>query len=220
MRHALVVVSSNRLPERETATALQALAVGGVAVLELHDCGDVALARNLALSSALRKLELRELEHVDTVLMVDDDMAFTPAMAQAVVDCSRVHRLAASGAYKLADGRLAAQHLEGNRWLTGLGFLAIPKALLRELAAASPRFKRHARATELEWHLTWSGIAAPHSAWPDAVPIWEGEDFVLTRRLGGALLTPVRVGHVKKRVLMLDERQLTEHVAELTKVEP
>jgi hypothetical protein len=207
MKHVLVLTSSNRLMEHQTTVAVQELVNRGAGHIEQRDTGDVSLARNLALSMACQALQNGPHE---AVLMIDDDMVFTPEQAEALVTHALSREVAASACYVLSDGRLAATHLSGDRWLTGLGFLAIPRSLLLAVASRATRFRAHRGSKD--WVVEFTRSCADLVM--DGEPHWDPEDYRFTRQLGGCELLPIAVGHVKKRVLLPDHTKLSAFIAE------
>lgn len=161
----------------------------------------LGLARNITLDATLKAAEGTSIE---TVLMLDDDMVFTPEDAAFLVEASRKYGMPVSAMYALSDGNLAASPIPKSspgpsdlpwtcqRWMTGLGLVAIPIARLRDLKTRSETLI----AREPMTAFTWEGSG--HDGY------WYGEDMRLCRRLGGVLLAPVPVGHVKARVLYPD----------------
>jgi len=205
MHNTLVLTSSNRLMEHQTVVAVQDLVNAGAGYIEQRDTGDVSLARNVALTLALRSMA--DGPH-EAVLMIDDDMVFGREHAEAVVRHALARDVPTSACYVLPDGRLAATHFAGERWLTGLGFLCIPRAQLFVLASQSTRFRGHRGAQD--WLVEFTRSCADQLI--DGELHWESEDYRLTRRLGGVELLPIAVGHVKKRVLLPDQSALAEFI--------
>ncbi len=206
MQHVLVLTSSNRLMEHQTMVAVQDLVSRGAGWCEQRETGDVSLARNIALTLALGKLEVTAHE---AVLMIDDDMVFGHEQAQAVVAHALARDVPTSACYVLGDERLAATHLTGDRWLTGLGFLCIPRTQLFALASQSTRFRAHRGSTD--WMVEFTRSCADLQL--DGETHWEPEDYRLTRRLGGVELLPIAVGHIKKRSLLPDQTKLGAFIA-------
>lgn len=191
-------MSSNREIEQRTRACLVQASQQGAIILTQRGSSDVALARNIALMGACNKL--RELGSArDTVLMVDDDMVWTPGAAQKLVSRSR-EGVAVSAIYSTyrADDEtvsIAAQLIPNTRpketwirgsWVTGLGFIAIPAELLLELEQNSETwlFREERRPA-----FTWAGPKYDR---------WWSEDYCLCERLGGVELNDVRVGHIKR----------------------
>jgi len=145
--------------------------------------------------------------------MIDDDMAFNANHAQAVINASRQFKAAVSAAYILGSGMLAAEKVEGDRWLTGLGFLAVPVVQLEALAENSPKFKAARTATEETIGFTAAGV------WHQSSKVWEPEDYCFTRRLGGVILLKMFVGHVKPKVMIPDMTKI-EGATEMPTNEP
>lgn len=202
MKKTILVVSHNRPIQDRTLELLASFTRMGVPQVTQKGCADVALARCMALSgacNALRNLNQQISEKsittrdqhfgrepFDTVLMVDDDMLFTPEQAQELVTSTRETGVPASAMYATTEGRLAAGKLPGmDRWLTGLGLLAIPAAALLALEADSPPFPLS------------NGIFKAFTSSSCHDGKWFSEDFELCLRLGGVHLLPMAVGHLK-----------------------
>lgn len=196
MKNTVIIVSHNRPIADLTLQAIKELAGAGALFLRQQGTTDVTLARNLALSGTC--IQLRADPSRDTVLMVDDDMVFTVEQAQELVDYSRGFCVAASAMYATAQTTLAATRLQTpagkvQRWVTGLGLLAIPALALLELEQRSEPFITSGRTN---YGFTWS-MASGGQYW--------SEDFTLCRRLGGVHLLPLAVGHLKMWPLYPDD---------------
>ncbi len=203
MKRTLFVYSSNRNIPAEFQSSLQDSSQAGAAVAKWEGSSDVTLARNISLSIACEAL----LQHgwVDVVLMVDDDMVWTVEQAQQVADRCRATQRPCSACYAMKDGRMAAYH-DGKIWQTGLGFLAIPRQLLLDMYVTSRLFKAADGRPVREF--TKSGVEGN-----DQEGEWKGEDFWLTRRMGGVELLPIGVGHIKQIVLYPQPGKLVEFIA-------
>ncbi|HEX2873067.1 MAG TPA: hypothetical protein VHP33_17515 [Polyangiaceae bacterium] len=198
MRNTIIVMSSNREIETATKKTLQNLTDLGAIVLLETGSADVAFARCRALSWACEKL--REYPERDVVLMLDDDMDVPAETAQALADRARETGRACSAVYSTLTARVAAARWPGHPglWLVGLGCVAIPRALLLDLEERSESFEVNGRVYSA---LTWSG---PEDG------TWVGEDFRLSKNLGGVHLCPLAVGHIKKGALWPDEETLAQ----------
>jgi hypothetical protein len=193
VKNTVIVCSTNRAVQDQTRQAIEYLCSQGAELIWQTGSADVAFARNVALTGALRCVATHNKvrpEPIDVVLMVDDDMTFTLEQAQELVTHARETGVAVSAMYATLMGTLAATRLytppgEPQRWLAGLGLLAIPFPLLQELARRSEIFQSHG---EERIEFTW---AAAHNG------EWFAEDYVLCRRLGGVHLLPMGVGHLK-----------------------
>lgn len=199
MSHNLVICSSHHGICSATQGSIGALVRRGYNAVVDEGCADVALARNMALSRALEKV--RELENVDeyVFLLIDDDMVFDATQADILCAQARMIRMPVSGIYATAMATVAATLLEPTtrRYLTGLGFLAIPVPLLLELESKSQSF-RHGDGTYTEY--CWTGCAdrfASQLLPPKLHDGWISEDYCLTLRLGGARLSRMAIGHMK-----------------------
>lgn len=196
MNATLVIVSSNREPEPETRQTLAAFQKAGALLLREMGSADVAYARNRALSFACDTL--RDHAEVQTVLMMDDDMAVQLATAQQLITRSRELGRAVSGVYATKTQHIAGCLWKGHDglWLVGLGCVAIPRALLLELEARSDSFESAGRfMSEFTWACAEDGG-------------WVAEDYRLSMQLGGVHMEPVALGHVKKGVLWPDDDTL------------
>jgi hypothetical protein len=196
MNSTLVLVSSNRDPEPETLQTLVAFQKAGAKLLKEMGSADVAYARNRALSFACDVL--RDYPELQTVLMMDDDMAVYVHTAQQLIDRSRQLERAVSGAYATKTARLAGCRWKAKPglWLVGLGCVAIPRALLLDLEERSASFESAGRfMTEFTWACAEDGG-------------WVAEDYRLSMQLGGVHMEPVGLGHVKKGVLWPDDETL------------
>ena len=213
MKRTLLVYSCNHTLQLKTGAAIGACSQAGAAIVEQAGTSDVAVARNAALTMACAVLDQG---HHDVVLMVDADMGFTLQQAQCIVDHVRKTGVAASGCYIVGSenkARLAATPYQNGRWLTGLGFVAIPAAMLLKLRELSPKFK----CAEGELHeFTSSGVTIS----TEGERIWITEDTRLTSRLGGVELLPMAIGHIKTAMMMPGteanlERVIAEHTTPL-----
>jgi hypothetical protein len=206
MKNCLIVCSSNRLMEHETFCILMMLVANGIAYTEHYGTTDIALTRNMALTKALR---IAEASKKDVIVMIDDDIYFSPKQLQELVSFVREHNKPAAGGYVLADGKIGAQLIEETgQWLTGLGFLGIPVSHLQEVAKRCRKFRPTIQSTDVFIEFCRSG---PKDDGEGGL-VWEYEDFSLTEMLGGVTLLPLAVGHVKKRVLGYTNEELADFI--------
>ncbi len=229
MNRTIVLCSFNRPIQEATRNAITQLREHGAAYIPQSGAADVTLARNLALSGGcrwLRHINDNAIERGgtqtmrDTFLMVDDDMLFTPEHAQILINHSRTHQRPASAMYATLHGTIAASpfhdhpadddktiallraaNVQPQRWVAGLGLLAIPVALLLELEAKQPKFKFPDLTQEgrpLIDNTAFTSSGAMNGEW------WS-EDYTLCRNLGGVHLLPMAVGHLKTIPIYPDE---------------
>jgi hypothetical protein len=170
--------------------------------LYVEVCGfaDVGLGRNKSLMQAL---SIAEKEKLSSVVLVDDDMTFGPDTVDSLSRHCQELQAPVSAIYTLKDGTAAAHCYKrvpvvgepwmSNRWMCGLGLIAIPTTLLRSLADSSDTVDVLGPTTIF----TWAGPDAQGSE-------WYGEDTRLCKRLGGAILAPLPAGHLKQYALMPD----------------
>lgn len=209
MQNVVIAVASNRPIPSLTQQSLRALQVAGAALHTIEGSSDVAFARNVMLSLLVESMRADASRNV--ALLIDDDMVFS--LQQALQLCAHAHGFgrAASGIYPTAIGELAASSALcpfPERWITGLGFFAIPRAALLQLADESPSFAWTEGRTL--WEFTNSALHELRGQ-----PVWLGEDYWLCIRLGGVDLLPIAVGHLKTIPLYADDetiRMIAERV--------
>ncbi len=206
----VVVCSTHNGVSNETQGCIGSLVRKGFAALIEEGCPDVALARNMALTRVLRNIdEYPEREDV-VILMVDDDMVFDAVQAEVLCSQARETRQPVSAIYATKRATIAATMLcDGTPryYMTGLGFIAIPIHKLHNLKRCSYTF-RHDGNEYVEF--CWTGVAEHHIKDADLLPPtmkghWLSEDYCLTARFGGARLSRMGVGHVKKVPLYPDK---------------
>lgn len=196
MKNTIVLMSSNREMEKQTAQSLDELArLGAIRMVE-RGSPDVAFARCRALSWVCD--QLRERPERETVLMIDDDMVVPADVAQHLVEESRRRGVACSAVYTTLNAKIAGERWKDGRWLVGLGCLAIPRELVLQLELESESFEIQGNVHSA---FTWCG---PENG------KWIAEDFRLCMRLGGVHLCPVMVGHVKKWELWPDDEAMAK----------
>ncbi|NJK42323.1 MAG: hypothetical protein HC937_00630 [Aquincola sp.] len=145
-----------------------------------------------------------EEQRADVVLCIDDDIEFGAVDAQTIVDMARQRQAAVSAVYVNTTHAICAAPLEGvpGRYLVGLGFCAVPVPLLLNLAA---------RLTPVQGPtgmvLPWCTSGPNYSTEP---PRWECDDYSFSRLIGGAVLAPIAVGHVKRVGLWPDEQTIAQ----------
>ncbi len=205
MKGILLVYSSNRNLAPEFEVSLQASVMAGAGVAKWEGASDVVFARNVSLSKASEVL-LNNPNRFDVVLMVDDDIVWQIEQARALAEHCRVTGRPSAGCYVMKDGRMAAHFADG-AWQCGLGFVAIPARTLLDTYISSRRFKGASGEPVREF--TKSGVEGPDESEGE----WKGEDYWLTRRLGGVDLLPIGVGHIKQVVLYPQKEKLEEFIA-------
>jgi hypothetical protein len=169
----------------------------GFRVNLIEGVSDTALARNLTLTRAVARCS------AEVVIMCDDDMVFEPGKAHKLAELALRLDSPVSGLYVLKSGHSAAWPYKPGadwqeaRWLTGLGFLAIPLSHLRALAEKSIECDGRGTGDPFVTAFCWSGPRVPEASEGRDGAYWESEDYCLTRRLGGVVLAPMGVGHLK-----------------------
>jgi hypothetical protein len=209
MKDVLVVCSSNRAVEYETTVLLSSLLSIGAGYVEQRNSADVSFARNYALTMVVEVLKKGN-RKFDTVFMLDDDMYCDTPTVQKLVDASRHHKTACSGQYVTSKGVPVAKLWPAGssavesvlpRYLTGIGCLAIPANMVLELAEKSEQYYHD--DDKLVTEFTWAG--GDLSPFGTKRREWVGEDYRLCMRLGGVILCPYKVAHIKKQLMVPKE---------------
>lgn len=203
MKNVLLVVATNRAMDSRTQSSLNAVRMAGAAQLITEGSSDVAIARNISLSMAVRTMEMHP--DRDVALLVDDDMVFSVDQAAALCTYVAEKGVPASAVYSTAIGEIAASSSLSptpGKWLTGFGFLGVPRAVLFALAERVPKFKW--KNGEELYCFTDSALHELH----DGVTRWIGEDYWFCYQLGGIDLLPIDVGHLKTVPLFASEETL------------
>lgn len=164
---------------------------------------DLAGGRSWLLS---RCLESSEQQGRTCILCIDDDMVFTPAHAKQLVEYALEHNVGTSAMYPTAEGRLAATRYpvkRGNvtveRFKVGLGFCAVPVKLLQSVRDSFPGAATY---TENGWIYPFCESRARYDREPAE---WVAEDYDFSEKLGGVVLLPIAVGHLKTVPLYADQ---------------
>lgn len=184
-----------------TAASIMEAAEYGAKHIILSGCSDIALARNLILKAALAR------EDWTCLLWVDGDISFTAEAAHRVCRQSDLTGAAVSAVYGTDNGHVAATRAPAwgpDRWLTGLGFLAVQRRHIWRLS------KEFAPVTAMNGeliHPVFESLAIDGQ--------WSSEDYTFCRRLGGVLLCPVGVDHHKIRTIRPDAATLAQANAAL-----
>jgi glycosyltransferase involved in cell wall biosynthesis len=165
---------------------------------------EVSWARNQSLTFASKKRD-----EYDVVMLIDDDIVdYTPEDVREICEKAHASRSPVTGVYLDRNGKPTLKRYHDpsgvpatGRWVGGLGFCAIPMECIVILDSVS-KLVHNARGEEVI-AFTWTGIDEDSKA-------WLSEDIRLTKRLGGMLLHPVGVGHLKPIPLRPTAEQLAE----------
>ena len=191
MKNLVIVIATNRpQPNEKLLKSLVSFAARGTAIIQHVGTTDVALARNISLT--LVHDVLKQGQH-NMVLMLDDDMVFTDDDVIEVVKHAYESGRPTSACYVMANGSLVARRKNG-KWMTGLGFLAVPAKVLLNLAESSETFR-----CPIDEHKSLDIIKFTECRIVKRE--WQGEDYVFCERLGGVDVVPVGVGHIKQQIL-------------------
>lgn len=175
-----------------TRRCIDALCDLGAARLELAGTSDIALARNLLLTRA------REApEHRDVFMLIDDDMSFSAAQAELLVQECLERDAPVSAVYATNASCLAATRRADGTWLTGLGFMALTRGCLQKYADELVSVVGINNERFLPFCQT-----GPH--YEDEGGVWLSEDYWFCRALGGVQLLPFSVAHLKRMPITAD----------------
>lgn len=201
MKRTLVLLLTYRGATEETKVSIENLQRAGARSWGLKGTADVALGRSWLFSDALRVSEGTD---IDTFLCVDDDMVFSVDDAEALVAASRESGDLVSGIYGTSKASAALTKWNSGRWLTGMGFLAVPVARMREKQAALPVLADN-NPPVTAW--AQSGL---HPAYGGR---WTCEDYWFCLHWDGVLVAPVGVGHLKTIAIWPDDESIAGIVA-------
>lgn len=196
MKNVLGICTTHRGIMKQTLACMKA---ANVNYLEMEGTADIAAGRCLSLDGGLAYADANP--EVDTFLMFDDDMVFSPETVSQLVHYSQILKHPVSAIYVLsnfaaaaspyADVPVVGEPWMSRRWLCGLGLMAMPVKTIRELKTKSSCVS----ANDLTMTaFTWTGEEPGESA-------WYSEDTRLCKRLGGAILAPLAAGHLKMQEL-------------------
>jgi hypothetical protein len=160
----------------------------GAAVSLQQGTADLAGGRNAALNA----MAARPADACDVVLCIDDDIVATPLQAMQVTQIPDGYA-AQSARYVRQDGALAAWPRANNRWHTGFGLLAVRHAVLKDMRACLPSYRRNGET-----------LAVYAQCGPGPTGTWRIDDESFCDNLepwGGVALSEVKVGHQKTMVL-------------------
>lgn len=163
----------------------------GASRMGLTGCSDVALARNQLMTAALQRAEPER----TVFLLVDDDITFTQAQGELICADALETEYPVSGVYVVSPTSLAHTPLEANRWLCGMGFMAIRRDLLQAYAD---------RIGSVQTAL--SGEIWPFCQSRERDGRWVSEDYWFSHEMGGVELIKIAVSHLKLVPLAPDER--------------
>lgn len=199
LKNVCVLIPTREGISTNTRNCLDDLIVLGARRVVVSGCADVALARNLLMT---RALDLTT-EETECFLLLDDDILFDRATAQLLVERALLANRAVSAVYCTNDGHIAARRLDDDRWLTGLGFMAVPRSLLQIFANALPRLKS---AREQDLYAFCQSRMLENDK--ELGTVWLSEDQWFCHCLGGVVLAPLRVQHWKRVPLLPDDHTM------------
>lgn len=195
LRHVVVVTPTREGVNAQTRKCIWALEELGAGRLDLAGCSDVALARNLLLTSALERSE----PHRTVFLLVDDDMVFSTGDAQLIVERALSEAHPVSAVYATSSLALAHSRRPDGRWWSGLGFMAVRRDKLQELADKLPTLQAINR-TPIKPFCQ----CRPN----EAGDMWLSEDWFFSEAMGGVILHTIGVAHLKRMPIEPDAHTL------------
>ncbi len=191
---AIVVVSYGGITG-QTQKAIDQCRTIGAQLLSQYGTADVALARSIAMTKALRSIEEHQIP-IDTLLLLDDDVAPSLQAIEALVTSCRELREPVSGIYATADGTLPGLEWKDDKWLMGLGFMALPFAKIKALAE-SLRPLQVDDGTVIPF--CQSGVHVERRDY------YTSEDYWFCLQLGGVTLLPIVADHIKRMPIRVNE---------------
>lgn len=189
-KRVCVVQVTRDMPTRRNVSAVNALLRRGAAFVQKANISCVCTARNVALTEALERTE-------EILLLVDDDIIFGLDQASELIAATLSTGVAHSGRYIQTDGRLAATRIARDRWYTGLGFVAIVRQALLDVA---PRKVRLINDSFI-YPICTAGVVDDN---------WITDDYSLCQRIGGVILANIDVAHRKPFELLPKPRTSTD----------
>jgi len=205
LEKTVIAIPTHRgLTNAPTKECVRQLVAAGAEMRVGTGLADLAGGRSWLLS---RCLESAEAQGRTCILCVDDDMVFTVADANKLIEFALEHNVAASAMYPTAEGRLAATRyvtkrqgaLTVERFKVGLGFCAVPVKLLQSVRDSFPG---PASYTENGTIYPFCESRARYDREPAE---WVAEDYDFSEKLGGVVLLPIAVGHLKTVPLYADQ---------------
>lgn len=210
MEKTLVLLTTHRGLEPETGDCVRKLRCPSQ--IESKGVADVSLARSIGFDQALQGMKGTE---IDTVLCIDDDMVFSADDAHRLCELARASGVPTSALAVTAGGLLAASPLPPGkfsalaqprqRWLTGLAFMAIPRAALEDVAERLDALLMGNRFPVRQWCRS-----GEHPAFPGH---WTREDHWFCCHFGGVEIAPIGVGHLKRIPLRPEDATIAQAVA-------
>lgn len=196
LKHVVLVMATREGVNDQTRKCVDRVEELGASRLQLAGCSDVATARNLLLTHALDTCE----EHKTVFLLVDDDILFDPGVAQLVCEDALEGEQPVSAVYATNNGAIAGTPRGDGLWNTGLGFLAVRRDKLAEYAETLGG-KLPGMNKNLIYPFCQSRVSRDGKE-------WHAEDYWFCDGMGGVVLKPLGVGHLKRVPLTPDQHTL------------
>jgi hypothetical protein len=195
-RVVVAVPTYSGTPRPKCQASLNALA--GAKVVYQEGLSDVCQARSGLYSYIVEYLR----QDYDVVLCVDDDIAFDVETALRVVSRAMHEGRPVSAVYGMQSNQIAATRIKraftasGEQlWNVGLGFVAIPMQMLAALGDTLPLTLMGDRLAKP--FCTSTAVPSDEPLPGGATHRWMADDYSFCNRLGGVLLEPVAVRHLK-----------------------
>lgn len=195
LKHVLILTPTRDGVSSITRRCITALEQLGAGRMDLAGVSDVALARNLLLTSGLDSAEKER----TVFLLVDDDMSFSEAQAQLVIDAAEQGAYPVSAVYATSAATLAHTRRPDGRWWSGLGFLAIRREQLLELSRRLQPLRGMNGVMFMPFCQSRASVDGER---------WLSEDYWFCEQFNGVELLPIGVAHYKAMPISPDQHTL------------
>jgi hypothetical protein len=194
LAHVVVLTPTREGVHNVTRNAITDIEVLGARRIDLAGCADIALARNILLGKALGLAP-----EYKVIAFVDDDIVFTRAQFQLLVERAEREDYPVSAVYPTNELSLAGYRQESGRWLTGLGCWCVRRDLLAAYAETLPELSAINGTVIRPFCQTGPSVDGK---------MWLSEDYWLSQALGGVVLARLAVTHYKRFPLTADEASM------------
>lgn len=177
--------------------ALDQLVLQGALCKKVVGCSCIAMARNMLFTSAL----LHTPEERSVFLLIDGDISFSVEGALALVQRAEKSNRLTSGIYGSPNGTVAHCKSPTGSWRVGLGFAAISRKLLQQIAEGLSKVQSSSEF----WPFCQSRVNDDGE--------WLSEDYWFSDLCGGADLIAA-VGQHWKTIGIVPDSSTIERLAQ------